>query len=96
MAKKKLSMLKQANIYINEIDDAIERDTYTNADVIFDNREKKRYLKQCHSKICEVLDIKSVDDSKYFEYETYKTMVQAKLRLRAERKAAAEAKRQKQ
>ena len=94
MAKKKLSLLKQANIYVNEIDDAIERDTYTNADVILSNRERKGYLKQCHTKICEVLDIRSADDSKYFDYEVYKNMVQAKLRLRVERKQAAEAKKQ--
>jgi len=99
MSKRKIkaiTALKQANIYINELDDAIEKETYTNADVIYENLEKENYLRECHMKILEVLDIKSANDSKYFDFETYETMVLQKIELRQERKKRAEERKKKE
>ena len=93
MAKRKpRTLLKQVGIYINEIDDAIEKETYTNADTIMENLDKSDYLKNAHSRILEVLDIKSCDDSKYFDFNVYVAMVNEKVELRNERKKKAEEK----
>jgi len=98
MSKRKvkaITALKQANIYINELDDAIEKETYNNADVIFENLEKENYLRECHKKILEVLDIKSTNDSKYFNFDVYEEMVMKKIELRQERKRKAEERKKK-
>ena len=95
MAKRKpRTALKQASIYVNEIDDAIEKETYSNADTIMENLDKSDYLKNAHSKILEVLDIKSGNDSKYFDFDVYVAMVTEKVELRKERKKKAEEKKQ--
>jgi len=99
MSKRKIkaiTALKQANIYINEIDDAIEKETYNNADVIYENMSKENYLRECHMKILEVLDIKNTDDSKYFNFKAYEEMVLQKIELRQERKKRAEERKKKE
>jgi len=96
MAKKKpKTLLKQVGVYLNEIDDAIEKETYANADVIKENIAKSDYLKKAHSKILEVLDITSIDDSKYYDYQLYEDMVWEKVKLREERKRRAEERKRK-
>lgn len=95
MAKKKASsLLKTAKVFINENDDAIEKDVYLNADNIEKEiASKPSYLKKAHEAIVEVLALESTDDSRYFDYYIFEKMVNEKLALRKERRDKAEAKR---
>lgn len=94
MAKKKaLSILKNAKVFINEFDEAIEKDVYMNADTIErDSKSKQGYLKKAHEAIIEALALESTNDSKYFDYEVFHQMVNEKVKLRRERRLKAEEK----
>jgi len=94
MAKKKASaLLKSAKIFINENDEAIEKDVYANADTIeVEANAKQGYIRKSHEAICEALGLESVEDSKYFDYDVFKKMLGQKVRLRRERREKAEAK----
>lgn len=91
MAKKKASsILKTAKVFINEFDEAIEKDVYMNADTIEkDAQAKQGYLKKAHETIVEVLALESTNDSKYFDYEVFHQMVNEKVKLRRERRTRA-------
>ena len=91
MATKKPSrILKQNFIYTNEIDDAIEKETYKNAELINEQINDQIYLKKCWKKIIDVLEIQSEEDSKYFDFTVYEKMVKEQVQLRLKRKEEAE------
>lgn len=98
MAKKKASaLLSNAKVFVNELDEAIEKEVYSNADTIeIEAHQKKGYLQKAHRQIIEVLDIKNSNDSKYFDYQVFKEMVGVKVKLRVERRKKAEEKRAKE
>ncbi len=98
MAKRKaVTILKSAKVFVNENDEAIEKEVYKNADIIIDeSKNKKEYLDQAHEAIIDALDLKSVHDSKYFDFETFKGMVHEQTEKRMERKKKAEEKRKKE
>jgi len=91
-AKRKLA---SANIYKNEIDVAIEKDTYANANTIYEEMHTSMYLEKAHEKILFVLEIKSENDSKYFDFEVYSKMVREKVNLKIERQKASKERKEK-
>ncbi len=93
MAKKKASaILKSAKVFINENDEAIEKEVYVNADTIEVEAKKSEYLPNAHKAIVEALGLENTDDSKYFDFEVFKNMAREKLKLRRERRKKAEEK----
>lgn len=92
MAKKRaIAILRTAKVFINEFDDAIEKDVYMNADRIeSDMATKQGYLLKAHQAILEALALESSDDSRYFDYREFEKMVLEKVSLRRERREKAE------
>jgi hypothetical protein len=83
--------LKAEKIFINEIDEAIEEEVYSNINIIIKevNQDKEgkgiEFLKKSHTAIIEVLEIKSIEESKYFKSKTFITMVKEKIAIKEER-----------
>ena len=89
---KKTKLLKKA--FINENDEAIEAEAYRNIDKV--DLSNVSALQKTHQKIVNILDLKSVDDSMYYDFETFVKMLQYKKALKEERKQKALERKQKQ
>ena len=97
MAKKKASaILKSLKVFINENDEAIEKEAYINADTIeSEMKTKENYLKVAHLNIIEALEITNTNDSKYFDFDVFEEMIKEKVETRKERREKAEERKRK-
>jgi len=97
MAKRKVaSLAKSLKAFINEYDEAIEKEAYSNADIIEKEMNEKGYLKKAHKVLMDGLEIKSSSTSKYFDFEVFESMVKEKVALRKKRREEAEEKKRKE
>jgi len=82
---KTLQKLRSAKIFLNENDEAIEKEVYININQIFTAGDRKAYLQKVHENIVLVLNLKNLNDSKYFDFEVFKDMVKEKMILKKNR-----------